>query len=228
MWRGVPSVGAAARGGRRDVAADIVDLLSGPARSSRAGRSSPATSPSWCAPTPRAPSSARPWRGPACPAVFAGGGSVFATPSARSWLRLLEAMEQPHRSGRVRSAALLGLPRPRTRRPSTSPATSSPTSSASSCAAGPTCSPTAAWRPSSRCSPPQEGLPERVLGAARRRAGAHRPAARRPGAARRRAARVARAHRARGVAAPADRPGRRRAAPTSAAGASSPTPPPSR
>lgn len=40
------------------------------------------------------------------PAVFAGGGSVFATPSAQSWLRLLEAMEQPHRSGRVRSAAL--------------------------------------------------------------------------------------------------------------------------
>ena len=40
------------------------------------------------------------------PAVLAGGGSVFATPSARSWLVLLEALEQPHRAGRVRSAAL--------------------------------------------------------------------------------------------------------------------------
>lgn len=40
------------------------------------------------------------------PAVVAGGGSVFATPAAVEWLRLLEALEQPHRSGRVRSAAL--------------------------------------------------------------------------------------------------------------------------
>ncbi|WP_395695812.1 UvrD-helicase domain-containing protein [Nocardioides sp.] len=40
------------------------------------------------------------------PAVIAGGGSVFATPAAVEWLTLLEALEQPHRSGRVRSAAL--------------------------------------------------------------------------------------------------------------------------
>ncbi|GAB2870120.1 UvrD-helicase domain-containing protein [Nocardioides pacificus] len=40
------------------------------------------------------------------PAVVAGGGSVFATPAATEWLRLLEAMEQPHRAVRVRSAAL--------------------------------------------------------------------------------------------------------------------------
>jgi exodeoxyribonuclease V beta subunit len=40
------------------------------------------------------------------PAVIAGGGSVFATPAAVEWLSLLEAMEQPHRSVRVRSAAL--------------------------------------------------------------------------------------------------------------------------
>jgi len=40
------------------------------------------------------------------PAVVAGSGSVFATPAATEWLRLLEAMEQPHRSPRVRSAAL--------------------------------------------------------------------------------------------------------------------------
>ena len=39
-------------------------------------------------------------------AVIAGGGSVFATPAAVEWLTLLEALEQPHRSVRVRSAAL--------------------------------------------------------------------------------------------------------------------------
>lgn len=46
------------------------------------------------------------------PAVMAGGGSVFATPAAVEWLTLLEALEQPHRSPRVRAAALtafLGL-----------------------------------------------------------------------------------------------------------------------
>lgn len=40
------------------------------------------------------------------PAVIAGGGSVFVTPAAVEWLTLLEALEQPHRSARVRSAAL--------------------------------------------------------------------------------------------------------------------------
>ena len=40
------------------------------------------------------------------PAVIAGGGSVFATPAAVEWLELLEALEQPHRSPRVRGAAL--------------------------------------------------------------------------------------------------------------------------
>ena len=38
--------------------------------------------------------------------MIAGGGSVFATPAATEWLTLLEALEQPHRSTRVRSAAL--------------------------------------------------------------------------------------------------------------------------
>ncbi len=40
------------------------------------------------------------------PAVVAGGGHVFQTPAADEWLALLEAIEQPHRSGRVRAAAL--------------------------------------------------------------------------------------------------------------------------
>ncbi|MDO9495294.1 MAG: UvrD-helicase domain-containing protein, partial [Nocardioides sp.] len=40
------------------------------------------------------------------PAVIAGGGSVFATAAAVEWLELLEGMEMPHRSPRVRTAAL--------------------------------------------------------------------------------------------------------------------------
>jgi len=42
-------------------------------------------------------------------AVVAGGGSVFVTEAAAQWLCVLEAMEQPHRSGRVRAAALTGF-----------------------------------------------------------------------------------------------------------------------
>lgn len=40
------------------------------------------------------------------PSVVAGNGSVFSTPAAREWLALVEALEQPHRPARVRSAAL--------------------------------------------------------------------------------------------------------------------------
>ncbi|RNL75501.1 exodeoxyribonuclease V subunit beta [Nocardioides marmorisolisilvae] len=40
------------------------------------------------------------------PAVIAGGGSVFDTPAAAEWRSLLEALEQPHRSARVRAAAV--------------------------------------------------------------------------------------------------------------------------
>jgi exodeoxyribonuclease V beta subunit len=43
------------------------------------------------------------------PAVIAGGGSVFATPAAVEWLAVLEALEQPHRTARVRAAALTSL-----------------------------------------------------------------------------------------------------------------------
>ena len=38
--------------------------------------------------------------------VLAGSGSVYATAAAQDWHVLLEALEQPHRSGRVRAAAL--------------------------------------------------------------------------------------------------------------------------
>jgi exodeoxyribonuclease V beta subunit len=40
------------------------------------------------------------------PAVINGAGSVFATPQAREWLRLLEALERPASTTRARSAAL--------------------------------------------------------------------------------------------------------------------------
>ena len=40
------------------------------------------------------------------PAVVNAGGSVFHTPAATEWLTLLEALEQPQRSDRVRAAAL--------------------------------------------------------------------------------------------------------------------------
>ncbi|HWI08621.1 MAG TPA: UvrD-helicase domain-containing protein, partial [Solirubrobacteraceae bacterium] len=40
------------------------------------------------------------------PAVINGAGSVFATPPAREWLRLLEAIERPTSPARARSAAL--------------------------------------------------------------------------------------------------------------------------
>ncbi|WP_203337498.1 UvrD-helicase domain-containing protein [Nocardioides limicola] len=39
-------------------------------------------------------------------AAVRSGGSVFDTPAASEWVRLLEGLEQPHRSPRVRSAAL--------------------------------------------------------------------------------------------------------------------------
>jgi exodeoxyribonuclease V beta subunit len=42
----------------------------------------------------------------AVPAVIGGASSVFTVPIARDWLILLEALEQPHRTGRVRAAAM--------------------------------------------------------------------------------------------------------------------------
>ncbi|AWK75425.1 AAA family ATPase [Rhodococcus oxybenzonivorans] len=43
------------------------------------------------------------------PSVLAGGASVFTTPAAQHWLWVLQALEQPHRSDRVRLAALTPL-----------------------------------------------------------------------------------------------------------------------
>ncbi len=43
------------------------------------------------------------------PAVINGAGSVFATPAAREWLRLLEAIERPTATVRAHAAALTGF-----------------------------------------------------------------------------------------------------------------------
>ncbi len=42
----------------------------------------------------------------AIPAVVGGGTKLLTSPAGDEWLTLLEALEQPHRSGRVRAAAL--------------------------------------------------------------------------------------------------------------------------
>ncbi|MDK3258131.1 UvrD-helicase domain-containing protein [Blastococcus capsensis] len=105
LWRGMPAVGRLRDAVACDVAADVVDLLSGAAE--YAGRPVQPGDVAVLVRTNAQGHLVRETLGRAgVPAVFAGGGSVFATPSARSWLRLLEAMEQPHRAGRVRSAAL--------------------------------------------------------------------------------------------------------------------------
>jgi len=43
------------------------------------------------------------------PAVLTGTESVYTAEAARDWVRLLEGLEQPHRSSRVREAALTSL-----------------------------------------------------------------------------------------------------------------------
>jgi exodeoxyribonuclease V beta subunit len=105
VWKGLPKVDALREAVACDVAADIVDLLSGPARYE--GRP---VQPGDVAVLVRTNAQGQLVRETLAragvPAVLAGGGSVFATPSATSWLVLLEAMEQPHRAGRVRAAAL--------------------------------------------------------------------------------------------------------------------------
>ncbi|MCZ2813163.1 UvrD-helicase domain-containing protein [Modestobacter sp. VKM Ac-2979] len=104
-WQGMPSVARLRDAVAGDVAADVVDLLSGGAEYE--GRTVQPGDLAVLARTNAQGHLLREALGRAgVPAVFAGGGSVFATPSATSWLRLLEALEQPHRAGRVRSAAL--------------------------------------------------------------------------------------------------------------------------
>ncbi len=97
-----------------DVAAEVVTLLSSPAKILDAR---PFQAPDWRAIEPgdiavlvRTNSQAAlvrdRLRERAVPAVIGGSSSVFTAPVAREWLIFLEALEQPHRSGRVRAAAM--------------------------------------------------------------------------------------------------------------------------
>jgi exodeoxyribonuclease V beta subunit len=99
----------------RDLAADIVALLSSGAQIERrtpagepAGREP--IQPGHIAVLVRTHKNAdlvrEELRAARVPAVINGAGSVFATPSARDWLRLLEAIERPASTLRAHTAAL--------------------------------------------------------------------------------------------------------------------------
>ena len=105
LFRGLPKLDPLRADVAADVAADLVRLLSGPARLH--GRPVEPGDVAVLVRTNKQGALVRDALAAAgVPAVLAGGGSVFTTPSAREWLVLLEAVEQPHRAGRVRSAAL--------------------------------------------------------------------------------------------------------------------------
>jgi exodeoxyribonuclease V beta subunit len=105
LYRGLPRVDALRNVVAADVATDVVGLLSGPAQ--LAGRSVQPGDVAVLVRTNKQGNLVREALGRAgVPAVLAGGGSVFSTAGAQSWLVLLEALEQPHRAGRVRAAAL--------------------------------------------------------------------------------------------------------------------------
>ncbi len=92
-----------------DVAADVVRLLQGTARAMPDGTTRPLL-PGDVAVLVRKNAQASLVRDEltvrGVPAVVTGTSSVFRTAVAREWLLLLQAMEQPHRSGLVRAAAL--------------------------------------------------------------------------------------------------------------------------
>ncbi len=100
----------------RDVAAEVVSLLSSPATIERRDREGGrlgeprAIAPGDIAVLVRTNRTAEQIRGElehaGVPAVTGGAGSVFETPPAREWLRLLEAIEQPASTARAHSVAL--------------------------------------------------------------------------------------------------------------------------
>jgi exodeoxyribonuclease V beta subunit len=97
-----------------DLAADVVRLLSSPARLVTPATDNPAGTepvrPRHIAVLVRTNKQAAlvdsALERVGVPAVINGAGSVFATPAADDWLRLLEAIERPASTTRVRSAAL--------------------------------------------------------------------------------------------------------------------------
>ncbi len=109
---GFPAVGPLRAGVARDVAADIVGLLSGAATLDRGGRREPIR-PGDIAVLVRTHAQVDLVYDELCrtgvPCVLAGGTSVFATPAATQWLWTLRALDQPHRADRVRLAAMTPL-----------------------------------------------------------------------------------------------------------------------
>jgi exodeoxyribonuclease V beta subunit len=105
LYKGMPKIDPVREAVATDVATDVVALLTGPARLH--GQSVQPADIAVLVRTNKQGALVRAALATAgVPAVVAGGGSVYTTSSAPQWLRLLEAMEQPHRAGRVRSAAL--------------------------------------------------------------------------------------------------------------------------
>ncbi len=96
----------------RDLAADVVGLLAGPVTLQVAGAARPVR-PGDVAVLVRTNGQAALVRDRLgevnVPAVLTGSRSVFLTRPAREWLVLLHALEQPHRGGLVRAAALTGF-----------------------------------------------------------------------------------------------------------------------
>jgi exodeoxyribonuclease V beta subunit len=109
---GFPSIAGLRDKVARDVAADVVRLLSSGAelcvgdepRPVRPGDVAVLVRKHVHAPFVQAALEAA-----GVPCVVSGSTSVFSTPGARDWLWLLQALEQPHRAGRVRLAAMTPL-----------------------------------------------------------------------------------------------------------------------
>jgi exodeoxyribonuclease V beta subunit len=109
---GYPAMPALREKVARDVAADVVRLLSSGAQLCVDGEPRPVR-PGDIAVLVRkhvhTPFVQAALEAAGVPCVVSTSTSVFATPSARDWLWLLRALEQPHRAGRVRIAALTPL-----------------------------------------------------------------------------------------------------------------------
>ncbi len=109
---GFPAVGRLRDTVAADVAADVVRLLGSDARLTLDGRAR-VVQPGDIAVLVRRHAQAAAVQAAldaaGVPSVMSGSTSVFATASARDWLALLQALEQPHRAGRVRLAALTPL-----------------------------------------------------------------------------------------------------------------------
>ncbi|MDQ1599833.1 MAG: exodeoxyribonuclease beta subunit, partial [Actinomycetota bacterium] len=109
--KGLATVGPARAAVVRDLADRVVDLLSGDAvLHPRDGADTRPVEPKDVAVLVRTNTQAAlvqaQLQAAGVPVVLTGKTSVFATPAAAEWQRLLEALEQPHRTTRVRRVAL--------------------------------------------------------------------------------------------------------------------------